>query len=61
MIQNLNDYNPLPAIIDLTKSGNYSSLFFDMVRKELFKGGLTFESEQEYTEALSLLIEMEII
>jgi hypothetical protein len=61
MIQNLNDYNPLSAIKELASHGNYSSLFFDLVRKELFKGGIVFETEQEYTEALNLLIEMEII
>lgn len=68
MIANINDYNPLRAIV--ANSGNvnkerrretYTPAFFDFVRKELFLGGIAFESDEEFTKALDLLKEMEII
>lgn len=73
MIANPNsEYNPLRAI--LANSGNlarnksikerrstYTPAFFDFVRRELFLGGLAFESDDEFTKALDILEEMEVI
>lgn len=63
MIQNLNDYNPLPAIkAELDRaSGQYSTELFDYVRKELFAAGIVFETEDEFTQALELMLIMDII
>lgn len=39
----------------------YTTAFYDFVRKELFLGGITFETDSEFEEALVLLFNMDII
>lgn len=71
MLQNPTDYNPIPAImanrgnVDRTSlalsRATYTTAFYDFVRKELFLGGITFETDSEFEEALVLLFNMDII
>ena len=65
MILNQSDYNPLHSIMANAKRGGgrleYNQAFYDFVRRELFSGGVVFETEEEFTEALALLLNMDII
>lgn len=70
MIFNKSDYNPFPAIkeaaaaetkISMAGTSVYRQAFFDYVRKQLFMGGVVAESDEEVSEILKVLTEMEII
>ena len=63
MILNLNEYNPLFEIVKQLPENKLEvcTSHFDMIRKELFKAGITCETEDEFNTVLRLLIEIDII
>ncbi len=65
MIFNPSEYNPFPnIIIGAKRMGSrvaYNEAFYDFVRRELFQGGVVPETEEEWTEILVLLLDMDII
>lgn len=64
MIFNESKYNPLPEIKKLiTTKGNglYTMKDMDFFKKELFKGGVVPEDEEEFNKVLTVMAEMEII
>lgn len=64
MIFNKSDYNPFPAIklaaSEITRT-EYNSAFYDYVRKQLFLGGVVAESDEEFSEMLVVLLNMDVI
>ena len=63
MILQTNDYNPLAEIIKIVpeeESDLYQSTL-DGVRKELFKAGVTCESDEDVIECLKLLSELDVV
>lgn len=63
MILQPNDYNPLPAIIELIpkEPTEVRRCLFDAIRKELFKGGVVCESDEEVEIALETLAELDLV
>ncbi len=63
MLSNMTGYNPFNSIREYSVlwGGKYNETFFLLVRKELLLGGLIFETDEEFMEALKLLVEMDII
>jgi hypothetical protein len=64
MIYNRSEYNPFPAIKEAakeTKREDYGPAFYDYIRKQLFMGGVVPESEEEFSEILVVLLNMDII
>jgi len=64
MIFNKSEYNPFLAIEAKAKAigrEQYNSYFYDFIKKELFLGGVVPETEEEYSEILALLFNLEII
>lgn len=63
MILQPNEYNPLAEIIKLIPEQEADLLqgTVDSVRKELFKAGITCESDTDVIECLKLLSELDIV
>jgi hypothetical protein len=64
MIFNKSEYNPFPVIGAKAKAlgrERYNAYFYDFVKKELFLGGVVPETEEEYSETLALLFNLDII
>lgn len=64
MIFNKSEYNPFPAIREAAKEtnrGEYGPSFYDYIRKQLFMGGVVPESDEEFSEILVVLLNMDII
>ena len=63
MILQPNDYNPLAEIIKLIPEQESDLLqgTVDNVRKELFKAGITCESDKDVIECLKLLSELDVV
>ena len=63
MIFNKSDYNPLPEIRKIlakTPDKMYTMGDFDLIRKELYQGGVVPEDEEEFNTVIKSLLEMEI-
>ena len=64
MIFNKSEYNPLPVITAKAKSlgrERYNEYFYDFVKRELFLGGVVPETEEEYSQIIAVLTELEVI
>lgn len=61
MIINSSDYNPFPVIKARIVDKAYSLADMDFIKKEMFKGGIAFETDEEFDQVLNLLAEMDII
>ena len=61
MIINSSDYNPFPVIKERIVDKAYSLADMDFIKKEMFKGGITPETDEEFDQILNMLAEMDII
>ena len=61
MILNSSDYNPFPAIKARVMDKTYSLADMDFIKKEMFKGGIAPETDEEFDQILNMLAEMDII
>ena len=64
MIFNKSEYNPFPALKEAaaeTTRADYNSAFYDYVRKQLFMGGVVPETEDEFSEILAILFNLDVI